>query len=830
MKKLLSILLVVAMLTAFALPAIATEAIETTEPTTEAIETTEPTAETEYDIQITSDIVIDERIHNAEGYCLWYEFGKLDAIVAGKEFKGITMNEFYQAVIEAYGGCSMGGWSDSGSDTAWTAGSVHQGTIEFTRQSEETGKISVLFAADVKIVVQETNIESITVDPITVYEGGYVKTYNYSAVVTYKDGTTEEIFVAYQDEWPTEIGTYEKTGYVYNYVEIPVTIQVVPFDTDIDVQITSDIVIDETIHNTYGKYLWRDYGKLDAIVAGKEFKGITLDELAQAFNEAYGYCHIDGSDDQYQTRWTVGSTHECSIEIRQWSEETGGRTLVFATPVNVSVQETNIESITAKPITVYEGVWEDTDKYTAIVTYKDGSTGKVPMYYWGERPTEIGTYEVTGYIFEDVEIPATIHVVPFTVDIQITSDIVIDEKIHYEDGYCAWFDYGKLNAVVAGQEFKGITPPELEQAVSEAYGDCDIHWSHDGSMDWTVGSSCVCKIEIRHWSEETDDYMLLFASDVNIVVQETNIESVAAEPVTIYEGGVDPELAYPAVVTYKDGSTGEAPMYFYAEELPTKIGTYEVTGYVYKCIEIPVTVYVVARPNSGQDEITVEDGVATVPDSAVEVTEGEDVVIDVTGTEEKADSVVLGAETVDKIADAEAPVEVKLPDASLSFDKTAIGSINEQAGESPVTIVAKKAAESTLNAQQTAALEKTKVCAVLTVEAFAGKTKIPDFGGGKVTISIPFELPEGKEGKDFYVAYVADDGTVTAMPTTYADGKLTFETTHFSSYVVVDKSAAAEAAPSSPQTGDSSHILLVTALMVVSAAALVVCTTKRRAF
>ena len=48
----------------------------------------------------------------------------------------------------------------------------------------------------------------------------------------------------------------------------------------------------------------------------------------------------------------------------------------------------------------------------------------------------------------------------------------------------------------------------------------------------------------------------------------------------------------------------------------------------------------------------IENGTATIPDSSVKVEEGKDVVIDVTDTDEKAESVVIGAETVDKIADA----------------------------------------------------------------------------------------------------------------------------------------------------------------------------------
>ncbi len=822
MKKLLSILLVVAMLTAFALPAIATEAIKTTE----------PTAETEYDIQITSDIVIDERIRSDKGRYYWNEYGKLDVIVAGKEFKSITLSKLSDIVGEVYGWCYTHVIDDQ-LENSWTVGSTHECEVEIRRSPED-----ILVSIPVTVTVQDI-IESIDAEPITGYEGGFGDPASFFAVITYKDGTTDRVHCTAPIgwEWPTEIGTYEKTVRLYNSnVEIPVIVHVVPFP--VDVQITSDIVIDEKIHDNAGHYPWYEYGKLDAIVNGKEFKGITTNELRDAILEAGSAnrrCQTSWDDHQYEELWKVGSTYECCIAFRQMPQELG--VFWFAAYTNVTVQETNIESIVANPITYYEDGSSIDPNYhrpTAVVTYKDGSTEEIPlMLLVQDYPTEVGDHVRTGYAYGCVEVPVTLHVLPCEseadVDIQVTSDIVIDGKMHDAWGYYPWSLYGKFDAIVAGKEFKGITLNELEQAANDAFGECRIKFS-DTQIEnlWTVGNTYVCSLEVYQRSEETGYSEMILEIPVNVAVQDL-IESITVEPITIYADGSGAPNEYTAVLTYKDGTIETAPMYFRGA-LPTEIGTHEVTGYVYDYIEVPVTIHVVAQPAANQDEITVEDGVATVPDSAVEITEGEDVIIDVTGTAEKAHSVVLGAETVDKIADAEAPVEVKLPDASLSFDKTAIGSINEQAGESPVTIVAKKVAESTLNAQQTAALEKTKVCAVLTVEAFAGKTKITDFGGGKVTISIPFELPEGKEGKDFYVAYVADDGTVTAMPTTYADGKLTFETTHFSSYVVVDKSAAAEAAPSSPQTGDSSHILLFTALMVMSAAALAVCTTKRRAF
>lgn len=225
-----------------------------------------------------------------------------------------------------------------------------------------------------------------------------------------------------------------------------------------------------------------------------------------------------------------------------------------------------------------------------------------------------------------------------------------------------------------------------------------------------------------------------------------------------------------------------------------------------------------------KSDIPVENGAATVPEEAVQVTEGKDVVIDVTGTTEKAESVIIPTQVVEKITEADTAVEVKLPDATVSFDKTAISSIGTQAGTASVTIVAKEVEKAALNTEQKAALEKKEVCAVLNLEAFAGQSKITEFGGGKVTVSVPFELPQGRIGAGYYVAYVADDGKITAMPTSYADGVLSFETTHFSSYVVLEN------VKDSDPTGDNSSVALFALLMITSAAALTVCVSKRKFF
>ena len=122
------------------------------------------------------------------------------------------------------------------------------------------------------------------------------------------------------------------------------------------------------------------------------------------------------------------------------------------------------------------------------------------------------------------------------------------------------------------------------------------------------------------------------------------------------------------------------------------------------------------------------------------------------------------------------------------------------------------------------ALKEKEVLICLNLEAYAGQSKVSDFGGGKVTVSVPFEVPAEKKGSDFCVAYIDDNGKMTAMPTTYKDGILVFETTHFSSYIVLEKIHLND----NPPTGDNG-IAMALALMTVSAAA-VILLGKKKAF
>ncbi|HBJ18172.1 MAG TPA: hypothetical protein DDY70_00260, partial [Clostridiales bacterium] len=66
----------------------------------------------------------------------------------------------------------------------------------------------------------------------------------------------------------------------------------------------------------------------------------------------------------------------------------------------------------------------------------------------------------------------------------------------------------------------------------------------------------------------------------------------------------------------------------------------------------------------------------------------------------------------------------------------------------------------------------------------SGGTQIGDFNGGKITVTIPYELAEGEDPESIAIFYVDENGEIKSYPATYSNGYATFEAPHFSYYTV----------------------------------------------
>ena len=226
---------------------------------------------------------------------------------------------------------------------------------------------------------------------------------------------------------------------------------------------------------------------------------------------------------------------------------------------------------------------------------------------------------------------------------------------------------------------------------------------------------------------------------------------------------------------------------------------------------------------------------------------------------------------IEKVAEAEASLTLTKEDATVTLDTKALDTVAKvvkEEGAVNVTLSVKDGETKELTVKQQEAVkviaEEKKVAKVISAELLvqtaAGEKKIctegEGFGGGTVTVKIPFTPETGFQGSDYMVIYVADDGSTKEIPTAFKDGCLVVELEHFSDYVIVNDATNAggnggtgEAQPTepttpettkpatkpgkpAPNTGDDANIFGLFAMLMVSgllATALLVFKKKARA-
>ncbi len=67
-----------------------------------------------------------------------------------------------------------------------------------------------------------------------------------------------------------------------------------------------------------------------------------------------------------------------------------------------------------------------------------------------------------------------------------------------------------------------------------------------------------------------------------------------------------------------------------------------------------------------------------------------------------------------------------------------------------------------------------------------GTVPVSSFGGGFVTITLPYQLTGNENADNIAVWFIGDDGTLKSYEATYANGYITFQTNHFSIYTVTN--------------------------------------------
>lgn len=166
------------------------------------------------------------------------------------------------------------------------------------------------------------------------------------------------------------------------------------------------------------------------------------------------------------------------------------------------------------------------------------------------------------------------------------------------------------------------------------------------------------------------------------------------------------------------------------------------------------------------------------------------VVIDLSGLNKGVTGVTLSTDTIDSICKTEADgVTVKLPSAELRVDRQTLAAVTEQAAGSKIRLVVEPdgTARSTMTAAQRSALDGMRNAAVLEAYFVSDGTRIHDFKGGSVELSIPYRADGA-----IRAWFLKEDGTREPVSARYDKENAQLILHHFSHYVIeeLDSSAA----------------------------------------
>ena len=155
--------------------------------------------------------------------------------------------------------------------------------------------------------------------------------------------------------------------------------------------------------------------------------------------------------------------------------------------------------------------------------------------------------------------------------------------------------------------------------------------------------------------------------------------------------------------------------------------------------------------------------------------------IDVSGLEVKKVTLPVSAVNDVLALPQAAALSIKMADAAVTLDKTAMQSVVKTANGADIQLHVSTG--DALSNDQAAIIGTTEQCVVLNVSLTANGTEIHSFNG-KVTVSVPFTWTQ--QGV-LQAWYLADDGTKEPVEVAYRDGNAVLTLEHFSTYAIVVK-------------------------------------------
>lgn len=150
----------------------------------------------------------------------------------------------------------------------------------------------------------------------------------------------------------------------------------------------------------------------------------------------------------------------------------------------------------------------------------------------------------------------------------------------------------------------------------------------------------------------------------------------------------------------------------------------------------------------------------------------------------KSVAVTVPASVMKAVSKAEAPVSIQSPVADLTLDVKVLESLQAN-GVKDVVVSAGAADTADL---PKAAQDFLTGRPVYDINITSGGKTVSQFGGGTVTVALPYTPAQGENPATLVACWVKDEGTMEVLQSSsFTDGKLSFKTPHLSTYAIVHR-------------------------------------------
>lgn len=185
----------------------------------------------------------------------------------------------------------------------------------------------------------------------------------------------------------------------------------------------------------------------------------------------------------------------------------------------------------------------------------------------------------------------------------------------------------------------------------------------------------------------------------------------------------------------------------------------------------------VTKPNEGTAQVKTE----TI-ETAVKNNKDSDITLDISSesAEDGKESIVISKEGAQAVSDAEKKLIINTDAGKLEFDSEAAGALGENAKETAITIsLEKKTDKDSKGNAVTGVLN-------ISINAVSNDENIKSFGTG--TVKVDINIPEGLNKEEIKcMFYDLGKGQYKFIDGTATDGIYSFNTNHFSEYMLGDK-------------------------------------------